>query len=56
QPEKPVSTVKIPLVQLAPFLDKYWRTESLTSLGSSESFEFGLQLIISGIEKMLKIN
>jgi len=56
QPEKPVSTVKTPLVQLAPFLYKYWRTESLTSLGSSESFEFGLQLIISGIEKMLKIN
>ena len=56
QPKKPLSTVKIPLVQLAPFLDKYWRTESLTSLGSSESFEFGLQLIISGIEKMLKIN
>lgn len=56
QHEKPLSTVKIPLVQLAPFLDKYWRTESLTSFGSSESFEFGLQLIISGIEKMLKIN
>ena len=56
QHEKPLSTVKIPLVQLAPFLDKYWRTESLPSLGSSESFEFGLQLIISGIEKMLKIN
>ena len=56
QPEKPLSTVKSPLVQLAPFLDKYWRTERLTSRGSSESFEFGLQLIISGIEKMLKIN
>ncbi|MDU7300378.1 MAG: TetR/AcrR family transcriptional regulator C-terminal domain-containing protein [Lactococcus lactis] len=54
QPEKPLSTVKIPLIQLAPFLDKYWQTESLTSLSSSESFEFGLELIISGIEKMVQ--
>ena len=54
QPEKPLSTIKTPLVQLAPFLDKYWQTESLTSLSSSESFEFGLELIISGIEKMVQ--
>lgn len=54
QPEKPLSTVKISLIQLAPFLDKYWQTESLTSLSSSESFEFGLELIISGIEKMVQ--
>lgn len=55
QPEK-ATPEKAPLVQIAPFLDKYWQTESLSHLGTSESFEFGLRLLISGIEKTIEIN
>lgn len=42
------------LAQIAPFLSKYWKSETLATLGTTESFEFGLRLLISGIEKIQK--